>query len=88
MANLPSSKKRIRQTKRKTEINNHWRSKIESLAKKLRQLESGRNIDETQEELEKQTQVVLDKAAQKGVIHKNKAARLKSRWSKRLKKLE
>ncbi|MFW6143323.1 MAG: 30S ribosomal protein S20 [Patescibacteria group bacterium] len=88
MANLPSSKKRIRQTKRKTEINNRWRSKIESLAKKLRQLESGRNIDETQEELEKQTQVVLDKAAQKGVIHKNKAARLKSRWSKRLKKLE
>jgi small subunit ribosomal protein S20 len=33
----------------------------------------------------KATQAVLDRAADKGYIHKNKAARLKSRLAKRLK---
>ena len=86
MANLPSSKKRERQTKRRTQINLFRKEKIRNLAKKVRGLERGKELEEKPEEFMKKAQEVLDKAARKGIIHKNKAARLKSRWSKKLSK--
>ena len=86
MAHLKSSKKRERRTKRRTKINNQWRTKIQELKKKIRRLDEGKEIEESPTELMETAQKTLDKAAQKGVIHKNKAARLKSRWSKKLQK--
>jgi len=86
MAHLKSSKKRERRAKRRTEINRKWRNSIQELRKKVRRVEQGKEIEESPEELVEKAQKVLDKASQKGVIHKNKAARLKSRWSKKLSK--
>ena len=84
MAHLPSSKKSIRQTRKRTARNLVWKRKIKSLAKKVRKLAAGKEIEENPEELLKKAQATLDKAAGKGVIHKNKAARLKSRWSRKI----
>lgn len=84
MANLPSSKKRERQTRRRTQRNLFWKRKIEGLAKKVRGLERGKELGEKPEKFMKGAQETLDKATQKGVIHKNRAARLKSRWSKKV----
>lgn len=84
MAHLKSSKKRERRTKRRTEINNQWRKKIQELRKKFRRLDDGKEIEESPADLMETAQKTLDKAAQKGIIHKNRAARLKSRWSNKL----
>ncbi|MEA2020436.1 MAG: 30S ribosomal protein S20 [Patescibacteria group bacterium] len=84
MAHLKSSKKRERQTERRTKINRKWKDKIATLAKKVRKSEQGKKIEESKEELLINAQKTLDKAASKGVIHKKKAARLKSKWSKKL----
>ena len=87
MAHLPSSKKSIRQTKKRTARNLFWKKQIKDLAKKVRKLSAGKEIEEKPEEILSAAQIVLDKAAEKGVIHKNKAARLKSRWNKKLTQL-
>ncbi len=88
MAHLKSSKKRERQTKRRTKINKRWKDKIELLAKKVRRISTGKEVEESKEELLTDAQKTLDKAAAKGVIHKNKASRLKSRWSRKLNRAE
>ena len=85
MANLPSSKKRERQTKKRTRRNLSWKKAITELAKKIRRLERGEKLEEKPEEFMKGAQEILDKAAKRGIIHRNKASRLKSRWSKKLK---
>jgi len=84
MANLPSSAKRERQTLRRTRINLFWKERIKSLAKKIRALDRGTKLEEDPDDFWRRVQKTVDKAAQKGVIHQNKAARLKSRWSKKL----
>ncbi len=87
MAHLKSSKKRERRTERRTEINKKWRDNIQALKKGFRRIEEGKEIEESSEELFNRAQKTIDKAAQKGIIHKNKAARLKSQWSKLLDKV-
>jgi len=84
MANLPGSKKRWRQTKKRTTKNLYWKDQIGVLAKEVRGLERGKKLNEAPEEFLLRAKKVVDKAAQKGIIHKNKAARLKSRWTKRV----
>lgn len=84
MANLPGSKKKVRQTKRRTAKNLYWKDQIGALAKEVRGLERGKKLSESPEEFLPRAKKVIDKAAQKGVIHKNKAARLKSRWTKKV----
>lgn len=83
MANTPSSKKRARQNEKRRVRNQAVRSRAKTYVKRARQaIESG--------EIEKAEEAVrvaaseLDSAASKGVIHKNKAARRKSRLMKQL----
>jgi small subunit ribosomal protein S20 len=59
------------------------RSRARSFVKKTRRLIAAGQIEEA-ELAAKQAARALDKAAQKGVIHKNNAARRKSRLMKRL----
>jgi small subunit ribosomal protein S20 len=59
------------------------RSKARSAVKKARLLIEARQMDQAAEAVRVATSA-LDKAAQKGVIHKNNAARRKSRLSQRL----
>ena len=83
MANTKSAVKRIRQSEKRRVINRGNRSKVRTYIKKVRAtLDSGKN-DEIQSVLP-ETISVIDKAVQKGVIHRNTAARKKSALARRL----
>ena len=83
MANIRSAIKRIRSSARKRERNQVFRSRSRTLINKTRRLIAEGKIEEARKEAQLAI-VTLDKAAQKGIIHKNKAARSKSRLMKRL----
>ena len=74
MANHKSSEKRIRQTETRREENKYYAKTTRNAVKKLR---STKDKKEAAEQLPKIT-AMLDKLAKKKVIHKNKAANLKS----------
>ncbi len=81
MANHKSAEKRIRQNARRNEINRSNRSKLRTQIKKLRTAIAG--SDKTVSgELLNPTVSVIDKAVNKGLIHRNTAARYKSRLTK------
>ncbi len=78
MPNHKSAEKRMRQSERRRQINKGNRTRVRSSIKKLRSaLESG-NAREIGELLPT-TISIIDRAVQKGVLHKNAAARNKSR---------
>ena len=78
MANTASAKKRARQAERRRQRNRSYKTRFKNAVKKvLRAIEQGDR--EKIEELLRQAISAIDKAAQKGVIHKNQAARRKSR---------
>jgi small subunit ribosomal protein S20 len=82
MPNHKSSEKRVRQSEKRRVINRGNRTKVRTFIKKLRvALDSGKK-DEIQKVLPVAISVI-DKSVQKGVIHKNAAARYKSRLTVR-----
>lgn len=78
MANTASAKKRIRSSRRKRERNRVFRSRARTHIKKTRKLVAEGKIEEARE-MARLAVSALDKAASKGIIHKNNAARRKSR---------
>jgi small subunit ribosomal protein S20 len=83
LANIRSAIKRIRSSARKREHNQVFRSRARTYVNKARKLIAEGKIEEAREEVQLAI-VALDKAAAKGIIHRNKAARSKSRLMKRL----
>ncbi|MDH7473214.1 MAG: 30S ribosomal protein S20 [Anaerolineae bacterium] len=83
MANTKSAIKRIRSSKRRQERNRVFRSRARTFVKKARMLIDEGKLDEAQEAV-RQAVSALDKAAEKGIIHKNNAARRKSRLMQHL----
>ena len=83
MANLKSSMKRVRSSRRRAQYNQITRSTARTYVKKARALIEQGNLDEAATVVN-QAVKALDKAAQKGVIHRNNAARRKSRLVKAL----
>ncbi|HJS51360.1 MAG TPA: 30S ribosomal protein S20 [Pyrinomonadaceae bacterium] len=81
MANHKSAEKRARQNKKRNEINRSSRSKLRTQIKKLRAAVSASDKN-LSGELLIPTVSVIDKAVNKGLIHKNTAARYKSRLTK------
>lgn len=82
MPNHKSAEKRVRQNEKRRLINRGNRTKVRTYIKKLRAaLDSGKN-DEIQAVLPDAISVI-DKSVQKGVLHKNAAARYKSRLTVR-----
>jgi small subunit ribosomal protein S20 len=80
LANHKSAKKRAKQNLVRRQRNRSVKSKLKTLEKKLRAAkESG---DDSIMELMRQNQSALQKASQKGIIHKNTASRKISRLSK------
>ena len=78
MPNHKSAEKRVRQSEKRRVINRSHRTKVRTYIKKVRAaLDSGKS-DEIQSVLP-ETISVIDKSVQKGVMHKNAAARYKSR---------
>ncbi len=83
MANHKSSEKRIRQDKAKKEHNKYYAKTTRNSIKKLKN---------TSDKKEAETQLptvasMIDKLAKKNIIHKNKAANLKSKLAKKVKSL-
>lgn len=83
MANTKSAIKRIRSSERKRRVNQAHRSRARTYIKKARRLIAAGQLAEAEKMTLEATQA-LDKAAQKGIIHKNNAARRKSRLMKQL----
>jgi small subunit ribosomal protein S20 len=83
LANLKSSIKRIRSSRRKAEYNRITRSTASTYVKRARRLLQEGKAEEAREVVQ-QAISALDKAAQKGVIHRNNAARRKSRLVRQL----
>jgi small subunit ribosomal protein S20 len=81
MANHKSAEKRVRQTAKRNEINRSNRSRVRTQIKKLRAAVTAG--DKTQSGgLLAPTVSIIDKMVNKGLIHKNTAARYKSRLTK------
>jgi small subunit ribosomal protein S20 len=86
LANHKSAIKRIRTNERKRQRNRVYRSQTRTEVKKAQQeIEAGNK----EEAIAKVREAIsrLDKSADKGIIHKNNAARRKSRLMKRLNEL-
>ena len=85
MANVKSAIKSIRQDARKTARNRPVRSSLKTYVKSaVSSISLG--DEETSQEAVRIAISKLDKAAEKGIIHKNQAARRKSRLVKKLNK--
>ncbi len=86
MANTASARKRIRQTERRTERNQARKSRMRTFVKKVEvALASG---DKAQAAAAfKAAQPEMQRAAGKGIIHRNTVARRLSRLAKRIKML-
>ena len=87
LANIKSQIKRNRQNLKRRELNRMARGQARSALRKARLAIAGGEIDEAREATMIAAQA-LDKAAAKGVIHKNKAARQKSRLMQHLHDME
>lgn len=81
MANHKSAEKRVRQNAKRNAINRSNRSKLRTSIKSLRAAVAAHDKDASGSLLGP-TVSLIDKAVNKGVIHKNTAARYKSRLTK------
>ena len=86
MANTVSALKRVRITKRRTEINRARKTRLRLQIRAMRLLLKGKDKDGAVSALPK-TFSVIDRAAKTGIIKRNTAARYKSRLSARVKAL-
>ena len=83
MANHKDAIKRIRQTEKRRLHNRYYAKNMRNEMKKFRALTSK---SEAESQLSKMYSII-DKVAKRGIIHKNKAANLKSKLTKFTNKL-
>ena len=76
--------KRVRQSEKANEYNNHYKSMMKTSVKKI----LGTTTKEDAESLKSQAFKIIDRIASKGIIHKNKAANQKTKISKHLNNLK
>jgi small subunit ribosomal protein S20 len=87
LANIKSQIKRNRQNEKRRVRNRHFAGGARTYVKKARLAISDGGVEEARAAVQ-QAISALDKAAEKGIIHKNNAARRKSRLMKHLAKLD
>ncbi len=86
MANTKQAKKRARQAEKRRRHNIGLRSMVRTYVKKvIAAIETG-DKNAAQQAFQ-EAQPVIDRIADKGIIHKNKAARHKSRLSAQIKEM-
>ncbi len=86
MANTPQARKRVRQAVKARTRNAAQKSNFRSSIKKVLKSLSEKNKDQSNANF-KEAMSIMDKLVIKGLIHKNKAARHKSRLNKHIQKL-
>ena len=86
MANSPQAKKRARQAEKRRGLNASQRSLVRTVIKKVNAAVSTGNAEEAKTAYDNAVPII-DRMADKGIIHKNKAARHKSRLNTQVKTL-
>ena len=86
MANSPQAKKRARQAEKRRKHNTSLRSTVRTSIKKVLASIASGNAEEAQQAYSSAVPII-DRMADKGIIHKNKAARHKSRLNAQVKAL-
>jgi small subunit ribosomal protein S20 len=86
MANTASARKRIRQTEKRTERNRARRSRVRTFLRKVELELAAGNAEGARNALQV-AQPELQRAATKGVLHRNTVARKLSRLNSRVKSL-
>ena len=87
MANIKSQIKRVKTNEKRRQRNKSVRSSVRTAVRKFREAVEAGNTEEATE-LQRAASRALDKAASKGVIHKNQAANRKSAIAKRAAELQ
>ena len=83
MANHFSALKRVRQTRKRTAVNRQNKGLLRGGLREIREILAEGNLEKAQQQMPGAFSR-LDKAIQKGIVHKNTTARLKSRLMVRL----
>ena len=86
MANTPQARKRVRQAEKARTRNAAQKSNFRSSIKKVLKSLADKNKEQSNINF-KEAMSIMDKLVVKGLIHKNKAARHKSRLNKHIQKL-
>ncbi len=86
MANTPQARKRVRQANKHREQNGSQRSTLRTFIKKVRAAVSDGDHERALAAF-RAAEPVIDRYADKGLLHKNTAARYKSRLNRHVKKL-
>lgn len=86
MANSPQAKKRARQAEKRRNHNASLRSLVRTVIKKVDAAVSAGDAEAAKSAYDSAVPVI-DRMADKGIIHKNKAARHKSRLNAQVKAL-
>ena len=87
MPNIKSAIKRVNVNKKKNEINKSAKSEVKTALKKLNALIEAGDVAACEASF-REVSSVLDKAAAKGLIHKNTAANKKSGFAVRINALK
>ncbi|MEN6452377.1 MAG: 30S ribosomal protein S20 [Thermoguttaceae bacterium] len=87
MPNIQSARKRLKQSLVRRDRNRSARKAIHTQCKKVVAAVTGGNVEQAETEL-RATAKRVDQAAAKKTIHRNAAARIKSRLSAKVKKLK
>lgn len=83
MANMKSAIKRIRVNEKSRVLNQNVKSNMRTNIKRVESLVSENKVEEAQAAL-KLAVKKIDKAVQKGVVHKNNGSRQKARLTKKV----
>ena len=86
MANSPSARKRAKQAEKRNSHNASLRSMVRTHIKNVVKAIDAKDLAKAQEAYTKAVPVI-DRMADKGILHKNKAARHKSRLNQHIKAL-
>ena len=78
-----SALKQLRKDAKRRERNNATRSELRTMTKRAAKLIQANQLEEARQAL-RQLAGQFDRAAKKGVIHRNRATRFKSRLARRL----
>lgn len=81
MPNIKSAKKRMRSNAKKANVNTLVKSSMKTSIKKVEAMVSAKENKDINNALNNAFQKI-DKAKKQGLVHENKAARIKSRLSK------
>lgn len=85
MPNNASTEKRVRQNEKRRRKNKSVRSTIRTRRREIKELLEEGQVEQAEEELP-DLYSLCDRASKKGIIHENKASRIKSRTTQKVQK--